>query len=145
VNGILIGVESDLPGHVTGTVNGVNGYWARLKVSSSITASPTISLTKLGRSRVQINSDGFFEKFGRVVDLRAFPSVSLSTVDDLVSAAPANGAVQVSANIRIRAKNNQFAGNSTDGVGQLLGLPFGIDTSRPLIMRLGFVPATDAA
>lgn len=130
---------------VTSSVNGETGYWMRMKVSSSITTSPTLSRIKIGQSRTEINSDGYVEFFGNAEPERTIPGINLASVQDLAGASPANASVDVSANINLTANDNSFANNTTDGFGQLLSLPNGVDTSRDITYRVTWHGTSDTA
>lgn len=130
---------------VTGTVGNSTGYFLRAKVSSSITTSPSLSRVKIGEHRTEINSDGFEEFFGRAEVQKLIPGINLGAVVDLVGATPANGPIDISSNINLRAFDNRFNSNATDGFGQLLTLPYGVDTSRKLTLRVGFYGTSDTA
>lgn len=125
---------------VTSSVNGSNGYWMRMKVSSSITTSPEIRRITIGSNRTEINFHGFIESYGRAEKQRILENVSLSTVQDLQGSSPGNNNIDLTPIIRLTPIDNQFNQNTTDGFGQLLSLPYGIDTSRNLIFQFGFFP-----
>ncbi len=123
---------------VTSSVDGLSGYWMRMKVSSSLTTPPTGSRIKIGTNRTEINDDGFVEYFGNAEQERRIFPVGLSAVQDLAGASPANAQVAITPVIRLTPVDNRFADGVTDGFGQLLSLSYGIDTSRDLTFRVGW-------
>jgi len=46
------------------TINGVTGYWIRVRQVSALTTVPELDLVKLHTSRLEVNADGFVEMYG---------------------------------------------------------------------------------
>lgn len=127
------------------TVDGISGYWVRVRVTSAITAVPVLQRIKLGTNRTEINSDGFVEFFGAAEPLRVLPHVNLATIVDLQGASPSNVNINYSANVVLTPVENSFNNGAYDGVGVEFRLPNMVDTSRLALLRVGFVPSTNAA
>lgn len=119
----------------TNTVNGVEGYWFRYALTSSITTSPVITRTKMGTNRTEINPCGCVEYFGLSEPLREIPW-RRTNEDDVSGFSPSNETVQYSSNISLTPVDCEFVDNSLDGNGGIVAMPEAIDTSRPLIFEI---------
>lgn len=114
------------------TINGtpITKYWARFRISGTITTDPLIEQLKLHTNRFEINADGFTQYFGR--------SRYAKTVDIIIEANatknPPNENVQIASGITVIRTDNEFANGATDGL-IITGLfPEGIDTSIPILV-----------
>lgn len=127
------------------TVDGISGYWVRVRVTSAITTVPVLQRIKLGTNRTEINSDGVVEFFGAAEPLRVLPHVNLAAIVDLQGASPSNVNINYSANIVLTPVENSFNNGAHDGVGIEFRLPNMVDTSRLATLRVGFVPSNNTA
>ncbi len=126
------------------TYNGSTCYWIRIRVAvGGITTSPILSGSgasiKCHTNRFEANGDGFTEKFGNARDRRTLIAHQHLT-DDLTVASPGNGTLAFTTTISLTPQDNRFADNAVDGVGMILPLPEGLDTSMPMSIEVCWVP-----
>lgn len=129
------------------TLNGVEKYWARLRIDQAIISSPQAEYIKLHTHRTEINSDGFIEFYGDARPTILADQVHRKLKEDAVGAAMANGAINYTANVQINSVDNRFAGNATDGFGGIFIIPQNMDTSDTvtMTMRLAQTSGTPAS
>lgn len=132
----------DMPGWATKNLNGLNKYWIRFRISSSITTIPIGEQFKLHTHRTEINKDGFVEYFGNARQVRDL-LWHQRLVDDLAGSSPANVSIQLANNITITPIDNRFIDGTTDGVGGIINVPDGLDTSKPIKLQIGWRPSTN--
>jgi hypothetical protein len=130
----------DMGTWATQAVNGVTKFWVRARViTAAITTAPTLQQIKLGTNRTEINADGVVEHYGTgelIKDLTWHQRL----VNDLVGAASGNSNILLSPSITLSLIDNQFSNNNVDGVGGIVEVPEGLDTSRPLTMLFRWIP-----
>lgn len=134
----------EMTGWATKALDGETKYWARYRITGAITTSPVVDQFKFHTSRTEINADGYIEFFGGSLQRRELVSHQRLT-DDLQGASPANTTIPFSANISITPVDNNFQNGANDGVGQILKIPDGLDTSRPLVYTVGWTPLSSGA
>lgn len=116
------------------TINGTptTKYWARFRVSGTITADPQIEQLKLHTNRFEINADGFTEYFG----ISRYSKTVNITIEANTTKNPANENVQIASGITVFRTDNEFANSTSDGL-IITGLfPEGIDTSIPILLYI---------
>lgn len=127
----------------TMTINGapVTKYWARFRVSATITTDPLIEQLKLHTNRFEVNADGFTEYFGRSRYSKAINVI----IEANTQKNPPNENVQISSGITILRTDNELANSANDGV-VITGLfPEGIDTSIPILLYVDWYPKSTGA
>lgn len=122
-----------MTGWVSTSVNGVNAFWIRARITTILTTLPTIDHIKLHTNRTEINKDGFIEYFGKA---RVFVRIPFDI--NLVQPAndsPANQDLFISDNLNVGRIENSFVNGATDRTGFTTDLPSDLDTSFPLELR----------
>lgn len=130
-----------MAGWVTATYNGQSAYWVRYRVTTGITTAPTLQRTKLGTNRTEINKDGSIEFFGKAVVKRTFWQGNGEVISAPSGGAngPTNLDVTVSTNISYRQEQSQYAnGSDSRRAGTMIEVPDGVDTSRPIKLRMAW-------
>jgi hypothetical protein len=118
----------------TKSLNGTTKYWARYRITSAITTAPVAEQFKCSTNRAEINKDGFLEFFGAGEPVKTLPTDFV--LRDLSGFAASNNNVNVGTNTNVVGNNNNRAGTAKDGSGGVLEIPEGLDTSRPVTMRV---------
>lgn len=125
----------------TKTVNGVGPhYWARLRVTSAPSTPPTFQQAKLHPSHWKVSKTAFREAFGesRTIAQQQFHQ---RLADDLSGSSPGNATIAFASTLSLGLQGNNFAFNTADGFGLIYYVPPDVDTSLPLIVRLGYIPS----
>ena len=124
---------------ITLNINGTNytKYWSRFRITSNITTNPIMEQIKLHTNRTEINETGFVEKFG----IARTPITLLSGIGNLTenaSGSAQNRNVPYAPGITALRTSNRFRNNFTDD--GLLGIlvPYGVDTSIPLLVDISY-------
>jgi len=132
------------PEWTTATISGSEAYWVRFRLTASMAQSPRLNRFKLGTNRTEINADGVVEYFGEAEPLRRviWHQELTNTLD---GSAPANVSVSISPNITIGFTSNRLANNAIDGKVGILDIPDGLDTSRPVIFDIYWIPSDNGA
>ncbi len=132
--------DSEFTGWATKSLDGsAAAYWIRARVAVGITTSPTLQQIKVGTNRTEINADGVVEHYGKGELIKELVWHQ-RLVNDLSGSASGNATINASANIGLDLTDNVFANNAVDGVGGIIEIPAGIDTSRPLSLLIGWIP-----
>jgi hypothetical protein len=129
----------------TTAVNSITKFWVRLRNVSAITTPPTVEQVKIHTHRLEINGDGFLERFGTAI--KTIPAqwhqvLEYSNNDgDFIT--PGNTDVVFTANFEgIYTENSYLAtGGSPRSRGGVFTVPNGLDTSRPIKLRITYVSA----
>jgi len=124
---------------------GTNRYWVRFRIATAVTTVPVFEQFKVHSNRTEINADGFVEYMGLARTRRKLPAVHIGNKQPLVGASPANEDVDFGSVINFSVSDNEFANGTTDGFGQMVAVPEGLDTSLPLEFTVRWAPTTDAA
>jgi hypothetical protein len=123
----------------TKSLNGITKYWVRFRVATALTTIPAADRIKAHTNRTEINADGVVEYFGA-----AEPSRPLlwhrSLMEELVGFAQPDTDVPVSTDFTVRALDARFQNGNKDGSATFVQALPGLDTSRPLIYEIGFIP-----
>jgi len=126
----------------TKSLNGTTKYWVRCRISSAITTVPTLENIKLGPSRFEVNADGLTEAFGDGEKVREL-IMHQRLVDDLQGSSPGNATINFSANVSITPVDNSFNNGAVDGVGAIVTVPEGLDTTRPVVLAMRWIPSAN--
>ena len=121
------------PNWTTTTVNGVNGYWVRVRqTTSGLVTVPTIDQIKLHTNRTEVNADGYIEKFGKARVWRRL-SQNIITFSDNASNSAGNQDVYLSDRLnRDINVGNEFVSSAIDRITAAFPLPAYVDTSHPM-------------
>jgi len=126
------------------SVNGVEKYWIRLRITGALTSSGTIEQIKLHTNRFEINADGFSEYFGNGI-YRKDLVMHWNLTEQLVGFSPANENIVFANGLTLAYTDNEFTANAIDGRGGYLIIPIGMDTSKSLELEFIWIPLTNAA
>jgi len=117
--------------------SGINRFWVRMRIVTTITTAPVIEQTKQHTNRTEINSDGWIEYFGK-----ARPLVRLPWDWGMTSAmaqSPADQDLYLGDSLGVGRIENKFANGATDQQGLNAYIPLDIDTSSPVKLRFSYV------
>lgn len=113
--------------------SGTPRYWARIRLISAITTSPSFEQIKLHSNRTEVNADGWIEYYGKARSIKRLPwnygMVQAAT------ASPGNQDQYLSDTLDVGKIENLFANNSVDRVGFLAPIPFDVDISTSIRFR----------
>jgi hypothetical protein len=128
-----------LPVWATKTINGIDGYWSRIRIISPATTLPTIQQLKLEASNMSINTLGIVEAHGVARWRKTIQSggnifgesggVASTTINVGSGGLPTGWAHSI--------KNSRLNGVG-DAIYTQLTIPRGICTSCPLIFRINY-------
>lgn len=116
------------------TVNSINSFWIRFRITTAITTIPVLNQITLGTSNKKINSDGFSEYFGSAQPVSVIPffaRILRSFYDP-----GANGEFFLSDTIDINSSNNRLRDGRNDRISDVFNIPMDMDTSKAGIMRM---------
>jgi hypothetical protein len=125
---------------VTLNINGTDytKYWARFRITSTITSDMTLEQLKIHTNRFEVNADGATEYFGRSRYLRTLQS----GIDKLVNntqSSPANQNVTYqTGTVVANYTDNQFNANALDSALLVQNIEAGLDTSIPLVLSISY-------
>ncbi len=118
---------NNLSGWIQRTVDSINKFWVRIRVTSIISLIPIINQIKLHTNRTEINSSGYREYFGNA---RTTSSLAWDVgLLEPANSSPGNGDVYVSDNLNVGRVENLFADGTIDRSGFNAYLPENVDTS----------------
>lgn len=115
---------------------GVPGYWMRLRISSPITTSPEFDKIKIHSSRMEFNSDGTQEAFSNARPIKKLP-VNYGSFQ-AAATSPGNQDIYLSDTLFAGRAENNFADNTTDATGLAIIVPYDLDTSCPIKVRINY-------
>ena len=130
-------------GWATKTIDGVDGYWSRVRITSGLTTAPVFEQFKLSTSRSELNETGTFTTHG----LGRF-KIDLSNSGNVFgeSGGVATGSITVGSggvpNGWSHQIKNSILNNAGDALYFQFNLPKGVDTSFPLECDLSYIPFT---
>ena len=124
---------------------GTSRFWIRFRVKTGVTTVPVFEQFKVHSNRTEINADGVVEHMGAARFKRIIESVNVRNTIPVVGKSPGNVPVDFGPIINLNATANQFANNASDGFGQLITIPYGLDTSIPLEYIVRWAPTTNVA
>jgi hypothetical protein len=125
----------------TTAVDGTTAYWVRARITTGITSVPTLERVKLHTNHFEANADGFVEFFGAAEVKRTFWTGNGENISAPSGGAnaPANLDVTVSTNISYRQEQSLYAsGSDVRRAGTMIEVPDGIDTSRPITLKMAW-------
>ena len=109
------------------TLNGVEKFWARVRVASALTGPvPLVEQVQVHAGRFEVNADGFTERFGGVVKTLPWDLGLLEPASN----SPANADTYLGDLLGVGRLDNLFVDNARDRCGFNIYLPTGIDTSK---------------
>jgi len=126
---------------VAKAIGGDSLFWVRLRVASPLTTVPTIEQIKLHSNRLEVNADGFVERFGAASVVQSL-AWDWGT-NEASGQNPAARDFRLSDDLRLGRERNNFQGNGVavrDAVGFNFRLPADMDTSQGFRLRIVFVP-----
>ncbi|KKM92023.1 hypothetical protein LCGC14_1222570, partial [marine sediment metagenome] len=131
---------------VAQAINAITKFWLRIRViTAGLGTNPVIESLKLGTNRTEINADGILEFFGTAEPVKEI-IMHQRLLDDLTgSGSPGNAALVFSANITTTPIDNSFTNNNLDGLAAIVTVPEGLDTSRPVVLDVHWIPAVNGA
>jgi hypothetical protein len=128
------------------SINGVSKFWLRIRVITAVLGTnPVIESVKLGTNRTEINADGIVESFGTGEKISDLIMHQQLTYDLAGASSPGNAAIVVSANITLTPVDNSFVNNALDGISAIITIPEGLDTSRPVLLHIHWIPSVNTA
>jgi hypothetical protein len=146
--GTVVGSEQvrfgECDGQAKTTVNGIEKYWVRYRLTSDIIAPGEIEQVKLHSNRFEVNADGFTEHFGDSIyekDLLVHWGLS----EELLGFSPQNSTIPFASGLSLVYKSNQLNNGQTSGRGGIVEIPVGMDTSKPVRGEMLFIPLSDVA
>lgn len=128
---------ADRPSWATKSLNGTTKYWVRFRVTTALTTSPAADQCKLHTDRTEINSDGTVELFG-AAEARRQIIWHRRLMEEMEGFAQPNENVDIATNLSIVGLNNRYQDGNKDGSIEIVHAPPGLDTSRPLILQVGW-------
>ena len=111
------------------SLNGTTKYWARARIATAVTRTPTSQFIRLHPDYSSFYEDGALEYFGSARPYRALGGVHLSLAHPLVSGAGADSDVLYSSTVKAAALANEFQNGAIDGLVSSFVLPDEVDTS----------------
>lgn len=126
-------------GWATKSLNGITKYWVRFRVATALTTIPAADRIKVHTNRTEINADGVIEHFGAAEVIRQLVW-HRTLMEELVGYAQPDTNIPVATNFIIRALDGRFQDGNKDGSATTVQALPGLDTSRPLIYEVGFIP-----
>ena len=127
----------------TKTINGQEAYWARIRISSTLTTAPVFEQFKLSTSRSEINENGTFTTHGLgrfKIDLVNSGNVfGESGGVGTTTISVGSGGIPTGWSHQLK---NSVLNNNGDAIYFQFNLPKGIDTSFPLEVDFTYIPLT---
>lgn len=126
-------------------INGVSKYWFRVRViTAPLGVVPVLEQAQLGTSRTEISGAGVIEHYGQAEVTRDLV-MHQRLFDDLAGASPGNVTIAFSPNVSITPIENLFSNGVIDGVGAIVTVPDGLDTSRTVELDVHWKPSVATA
>lgn len=123
-------------------VDGVTAFWVRWRLTQNIVTAPVFERIKIATNRSEMASSGFIQFFGTGEPKHEL-TVHQRLHDDLVQGSPGNKSLALATGVSITPIDNQYNNGQDDGVGMILSVPEGLDTSRDLTVKWGWIPLGD--
>jgi hypothetical protein len=125
----------------TFTINGVDStaFFSRLIVISPISGDPQVEQIKIHTDRIEVEAGGIF-KYGRA---RSPVELNLDVKES--TTAPRDGTFTLTPQSDVKGKKNRFQAGATDRVVYSMERVWGLDTSVPIVLEIGYFvdgPAT---
>jgi hypothetical protein len=128
----------------TKSLNGITKYWIRFRVATALTTSPAADRIKVHTDRTEINADGVVEYFGAAEPARPL-LWHRSLMEELVGFAQPDTDIPVATAFTVRGLDARWQNGNKDGSATFVQALPGLDTSRPLIYEVGFIPEGSGA
>lgn len=119
------------------TINWIEKYWWRFRITSDITTDPIIEQIKLHTNRYECNWDWTTEYFGKSRYIKTLKEWLQATIQNL-SRNPPNQAVSYWISAKAWYSNNKFANNANDWFIIVENIVDWLDTSIPLIAEISY-------
>lgn len=121
------------------TLNGVNKYWVRFRVTTALTTIPAADRIKVHTNRTEINKDGLVEHFGAAEPVRQI-IWHRRLMEEMEGFAQPDWDVDIATSpvLSIKGLSNRWQDGNKDGSVEIVHAPPGLDTSRPLIFQVGW-------
>jgi len=119
------------------TLNGINKYWARIRLVSPITSVGDFDHMSLWPNCAFVDEDGTIEFFG-AARIEEGVSWARLLLDPLQGQTPTSQNINVSPSMDINAQLNRFERNQLRALAGQIVIPEGTDTSRPLELVFDF-------
>jgi len=136
--------NSSATGWATTSVNGITGYWVRLRITSAITTSMQFNTVFLNGNSTEFQEDGRVMFYGNARAIRTVPL----TIGD-AAGATSNASYNVSAHINYSGRENSFVDGNNDQNYFKFFIPEELDTSAGLRLVIDWQttapPATETA
>lgn len=113
---------------------GTDKFWVRFRITSEIDFSPEIEEIVVHSNHSMFNRDGWLEYFGTARPIGTLPW-HWGLVEAAISS-PANSDIYIASDFAVGMQENQFNSSGSPGIGFLSSLPFDLDTSCPIRLRL---------
>ena len=124
-------------------ISGTDRFWVRLRLTGAVTQLPLLEKLKLHTNRFEINDAGWPEMFGKARSVGKLPfDVNFFQA---ANSSPANQDVYLGDNLGVGRLENEFVDGATDRVGMNFYLPFDLDTSCPIRLRLTYITQGNSA
>jgi len=123
--------------------SGTNRYWMRVRIISEIDASWELYNVKLHTNRTEINGDGFVEYFGNARPVRKL-NLGVNSFSPAINS-PNDQNLYYSEGLYAGRVENLFVANKTDSIGYMGFLPYDIDTSSELVLKIKYVVSDSSA
>ncbi len=122
-------------------IDGDDKYWVRFRITSAITTDGLNEQIKLHTNRWECNGNGETEYFGAGVYVREIRS-GIASLTNSAGSTPASQDIPISANITVKGEDNKFSDNLSMGKTDIITMPEGLDTSRPLKFEIDVIADT---
>ena len=122
------------------TVNGVVGFWARIRLTTVLTVVPILDQLKLQTNHAEINPDGYTEYFGKARNVKRF-TTSMSDFEGAAANSSGNQDIYISDNVNLSGQNNRFANNAIDTISNVHHIAPEVDTSHGMILQWSWASA----
>lgn len=123
------------------TVNGINKYWTRARITAAINQTPRVNYLQTYGNTTIVEEDGTLEHHG---EARTKKQIFFDTnIIQSAGSPPLNQDIFLSQNIGIGKSTNEFANG--DRAGSIFFLPPDLDSSCPVSLDIAFFSSDTAA
>jgi len=129
--------------NINGTI--YTKYWTRIRITSNISTDPVVEQIKLHTDRMEINSEGVVEFFGKSRPMSVLQSGIRCLINNAISVASNENVVYETNKCVAAYTNNKLNNNAVDSTLILQNIEYGIDTSVPLLLEISYLITTDVA
>lgn len=139
---IRFGLTTNTP-FVKKTLNGINKYWIRLRITTSPSIIPTLLYFKLHNNSAKFNSGGYLEYFGNSRPIKKLAWEI--NVTKPANSSPGNQDIYISDNLNVGRIENKFISTGIDRLGLNAFLPEDLDNSFPLKLMWSIIVNNDSS